>query len=122
MPVADWTIQCHARSGPLTAGGGGRLASGRDILAQSLRVPTWLCRPIPVPFALAFPAGVATVASAVFDRSAGRFALAAASGIAFTAAVSVAGAEPTALSLLASGKTSECSEICAGGTEDADAV
>jgi hypothetical protein len=39
-PVADRTIQCQARSGPLIAGGGGRLAPGRDIPAQCFRAPT----------------------------------------------------------------------------------
>src|SRR6201984_736071 len=73
MPVADRTIQCHARSGPLIAWDGGRLVPGRDVLAQCFRVPTWRCRPIPVPFALAFPAGVATVASAMSDLGPDRF-------------------------------------------------
>jgi len=38
MPVADWTIQRQARSGPLAAGGG-RLLAGCDILAQCFRAP-----------------------------------------------------------------------------------
>ena len=120
MPVADRTIQCHARSGPLIAWDGGRLVPGRDITALCFPTPTWRCRPIPVPFALVFPAGVATSASAV-DRSAGWFRLSDASGIAFTRPVSEAWAEP-AVALPASGKTSACgSGICAGGLKDADA-
>src|SRR6516162_4826911 len=106
MPVADRTIQCHARSGPLIAWDGGRLVPGRDITALRFPTPTWRCRPIPVPFALVFPAGVATVAPAV-DRSAGWFRLSDASGIAFTRPVSEAWAEP-AVALPASGKTSAC--------------
>jgi hypothetical protein len=39
MPVADWTIQCHARSGPLMAGGGRLLAAGCEILDQCFRAP-----------------------------------------------------------------------------------
>ena len=48
MPVADWTIQRQARSGPLgrrrletipSAAGGGRLLAGCDILAQCFRAP-----------------------------------------------------------------------------------
>ena len=116
MPVADRTIQCHARSGPLIAWDGGRLVPERDVPAQCFRAPTWRCRPIPVPFALVFPAGLATAASAV-DRNAGWFRLADASGIAFATAVT--GAEPTAFSLLA---TSECgSWICGRGIDDVDA-
>ena len=39
MPVTDWTIQCHARSGPLMAGGGRLLAAGCEILDQCFRAP-----------------------------------------------------------------------------------
>ena len=39
MPVADWTIQRHARSGALMAGGGRLLGPGRDIPAQCFRAP-----------------------------------------------------------------------------------
>jgi len=67
MPVADWTIQCDARSGPLTAGGAPALAPGRETPAQCFLAPAWRCRSIPVLFAWVTPAGVASVASSEFD-------------------------------------------------------
>jgi hypothetical protein len=105
--VVDWTIHCHARSGPLMAGGGRPLAPGRDIAAQCFRAPGWRCRRISVLFVLVIPVGVATAASAMSDLNPGGFwPDKDASDIVFAAPVSAAGAEPTAVSLLAGGKTS----------------
>jgi hypothetical protein len=124
MPVADWTIQCHARSGPLMAGGGRLLAPGCDILAQCFRAPAWRCRPIPVLFARVISVGVASAASSAFDLSPRGSWLDEAPNVAFADPVSVAkvGKEPDATSLLAGGKSSCASGGCAGGTAGADAA
>ena len=59
MPVADWTIQRQAFSGPLRGGGGRSLVPARDTPAQCCRAPLWRCRPIPVLFARGTALGVA---------------------------------------------------------------
>ena len=84
MSVADWTIQYHARSGPLIAGGGGRLAPRRDVPAECPRAAAWC----------------------LFALSPGWSWLEDASDIAFAAQVSAAETEPGAVSSVASGKTS----------------
>jgi hypothetical protein len=61
--VADWTIQCHARSGPLVDGSGLLLTAGFDSLAQCFRATTCGRRPIPIRFARVISVGVTNVAS-----------------------------------------------------------
>ena len=105
MPVADWTIQCHARSGPLMAGGGLLVTAGFDSLAECFRPLAWRCRPISAFAAWVIPAGVASAAWPAFDLSCGTFWPGDAPNVAFAAPVSAAMAEPGAVSSLAGGKT-----------------
>jgi len=107
--VADWTIQRHARSGPLMAGGGRLLPSTRDIPAHCFRAPAWRCRPIPVLFASVIPAGMATAASSVFDLNPRCSWLDGVSNVSFAATLSAPEAEPDAVSLLAGGEASGAS-------------
>jgi hypothetical protein len=105
MPVADWTIQCHARSGPLMAGGGLLVTAGFDSLAECFRTPAWRCRPVSFFSAWVIPAGVASAAWPPFDPSSGTSWPGNAPIVAFAAPVSATMAEPGAVSLLADGKT-----------------
>jgi hypothetical protein len=66
--------------------------------------------------------GVASAASSAFDLNPGWSWLDEALDVAFAAPVSVAEANPDAVSLLARGKTSCVSEDGSGGTEGAGAV
>ena len=106
MPVTDWTIQCHARSGALMAGGRRLLTPGRDTAAQCFRAPAWRCRLIPVLAAWGTALGVASAASSAFDLNPHSSRLDDTPNVAFAAPVSAAIAEPNAASLLAGGKTS----------------
>jgi hypothetical protein len=115
MLVADPTIQRQASSSPLIPGCGRPLAPGRDTPAHRWRAPAWRCRPLPVIFALAIPAGVAIVASSAFDLNPGCVWLDGALNVASAVTVPAAEAdkEPHSLSLLAG---------CAEGTECDEAV
>jgi hypothetical protein len=119
MPVADWTIQRQAFSGPLRGGGGRSLVPARDTPAQCCRAPLWRCRLIPVLAAWVIPAGVGGVACSPCKPWPDD-----APNVAFADPASVAkvGKEPDTTSLLAGGKSSCASGGCAGGTAGADAA
>jgi len=102
--VADWTIQCHARSGPLMAGGGLLVNTGFDSL-ECFRTLAWRCRPVSFFSAWVIRAGVASAAWPPFDPSSGTSWPGGAPIVAFAAAVSATMAEPGAVSLLTGGKT-----------------
>jgi hypothetical protein len=107
MSVADRPIQCHARSGPLMAGGGGRLSTpGRGSPAQCFRTTAWRCRSILVRSVRVIPAGPASVVWSPVDISRPKSWPDDALNVEFAAPVWAAMTEPVALSSLAGDKTS----------------
>jgi hypothetical protein len=114
MLVADRMIQRQASSDPLIRGCGRPLVPGRNTPAHWLRAPAWRCRPIPVVFALAIPAGVAIGASSALDLNPGCVWLDDALDIVF--AVTVPEAEVSA------DRNASCASGCAVGTEGDEAV
>jgi hypothetical protein len=126
MPVADWTIQRQAFSGPLRGGGGRSLVPARDTPAQCCRAPLWRCRPVPALFARGTALGVASAASSAFDLIPHSSRLDDASDVAFAFASAVltteAGKEAHALLLSAGGRTTCASAGRAGEIDGADAA
>jgi hypothetical protein len=127
MPVADWTIQRQAFSGPLRGGGGRSLVlpssryPGPMLSGSAVAMPT-----DPGPLRAGNRARVASAASSAFDLNPRSSRLDDASDIAFAFAAAVlameAGKEAHALLLSAGGRTARASAGRAGEIEGADAA